>query len=161
MNKVYRTGAIGALLDEYEKAIAELSKTIEQIPDDQLAIIIDPNTSDPFCKSYQGILAHVVSAGYNYAITVRKHKGEKLDFTDKVLLDNVKAYQKELDSVFQYTVDTFQHIKDNELEEYDNEKKMLTRWGQRYDMDQLFEHAIVHILRHRRQIEKFIQATKK
>ena len=27
--------------------------------------------------------------------------------------------------------------------------------GQSYDAEQLLEHAIVHILRHRRQIEKF------
>jgi hypothetical protein len=29
-------------------------------------------------------------------------------------------------------------------------------WGTRYDVEQLLEHAVVHILRHRRQIEKFI-----
>ena len=34
--------------------------------------------------------------------------------------------------------------------------KIKTRWGQLYDVDQLFEHAIVHVLRHRRQIERFI-----
>ena len=32
-----------------------------------------------------------------------------------------------------------------------------SRWGVRYDLEQLLEHAVVHILRHRRQIEKFIQ----
>jgi hypothetical protein len=31
-----------------------------------------------------------------------------------------------------------------------------TRWGVDYNIDQLFEHAIVHVLRHRRQIEKFL-----
>jgi hypothetical protein len=29
-------------------------------------------------------------------------------------------------------------------------------WGVVYDLEQLLEHAIVHVLRHRRQIEKFI-----
>ena len=29
-------------------------------------------------------------------------------------------------------------------------------WGVRYDAEQLLEHAVVHVLRHRRQIEKFI-----
>ena len=42
------------------------------------------------------------------------------------------------------------------LEENDNQKKILTSWGQLYDIEQLFEHAIVHILRHRRQIERFL-----
>ena len=36
--------------------------------------------------------------------------------------------------------------------------KMIVRWGPQYDLEQLLEHAIVHILRHRRQIEKFAAA---
>jgi len=31
-----------------------------------------------------------------------------------------------------------------------------SRWGVTYNLEQLLEHAIVHILRHRRQIEKFM-----
>jgi hypothetical protein len=29
-------------------------------------------------------------------------------------------------------------------------------WGVKYDLEQMLEHAIVHILRHRRQIERLI-----
>jgi len=31
-----------------------------------------------------------------------------------------------------------------------------SRWGVTYDAEQLLEHAIVHVLRHRRQVEKLI-----
>ena len=31
-----------------------------------------------------------------------------------------------------------------------------SRWGAMYDLEQLLEHAIVHVLRHRRQIERFL-----
>jgi hypothetical protein len=34
---------------------------------------------------------------------------------------------------------------------------MKSRWGANYDLEQLLEHAIVHILRHRRQIERFLE----
>ena len=34
--------------------------------------------------------------------------------------------------------------------------KMRVRWGPVYDLEQMLEHAIVHILRHRRQIERFL-----
>jgi hypothetical protein len=30
------------------------------------------------------------------------------------------------------------------------------RWGPVYDLEQLLEHMIVHVLRHRRQIERFL-----
>ena len=32
---------------------------------------------------------------------------------------------------------------------------MTVHWGPTYDLEQLLEHAIVHILRHRRQIDKW------
>ena len=32
------------------------------------------------------------------------------------------------------------------ITEQDNSKKILVRWGQSYDVEQLLEHAIVHIL---------------
>jgi hypothetical protein len=35
--------------------------------------------------------------------------------------------------------------------------KMPVRWGPTYDLEQLLEHAIVHILRHRRQVERFLE----
>jgi len=54
-----------------------------------------------------------------------------------------------------FTYETFADIQDDELEEYDNAKKMKTSWKQFYDIEQMMEHAIVHILRHRRQIERF------
>lgn len=39
------------------------------------------------------------------------------------------------------------------MEEFDQTKKINTKWGQQYDVEQMLEHAIVHILRHRRQIK--------
>lgn len=39
------------------------------------------------------------------------------------------------------------------MEEFDQAKKINTKWGQQYDVEQMLEHAIVHILRHRRQIK--------
>jgi len=39
-----RTGAVGALLHIYEKAIADFKKVIIDIPDDVLTTILDPLT---------------------------------------------------------------------------------------------------------------------
>ncbi len=49
----------------------------------------------------------------------------------------------------------FKNIHDMDLEQFDSDKKIKTYWGQVYDIEQLTEHAIVHVMRHRRQIEKF------
>lgn len=65
MIKTYRQGAVGALLDEYERAITDLQHTIADISDNELVVIIDHKTNDTSCKSVQTVLAHVVSAGYS------------------------------------------------------------------------------------------------
>ena len=46
------------------------------------------------------------------------------------------------------------------LEQTDNSKKITVNSGRQYDIEQLLEHAIVHVLRHRQQIERFIQKQK-
>lgn len=151
-------GAVGALLDEYEKAINELQNLIGKITQAELTLILDENTNDPQCKSFQSILSHVISAGYYYATETRNFLGEQNEFRKNVLLDTLQEYQKEINEMFNYNVQLFADYPNIVLEEKDNSKKILTRWNQLYDVEQLFEHAIVHILRHRRQIEKFLIA---
>lgn len=155
MAKIYRKGAVGALLDEYERAILDLQNTIEDIPDQELITVVDKNTTDSNCKSIQTILSHVVSSGYSYAIYIRKLRGIYTERPEKAYHLTVKEYLKDMNAFFAFTEMVFEGIKDDELEQYDHSKKIMTNWGQAYDIEQLTEHAIVHILRHRRQIEKF------
>lgn len=63
--------------------------------------------------------------------------------------------------MFIYNVNLFKDYPNLNFVEYDCSKKMAVRWGQKYDVEQIFEHAIVHILRHRRQIERFLIKNKK
>lgn len=155
--KKYRdNGAIGALLDEYEKAILELQDVIKGISKEKLTTIVDTKTKDPDCVSIQTILTHVVRAGYGYVVEIRKFLGEQLPYSSSVPLDDVAAYSDALQKMFQYNVQLFEDYPTLKLEEYDALKKINVKWGQQYDVDQLLEHAIVHILRHRRQIERFL-----
>jgi uncharacterized damage-inducible protein DinB len=154
---MYRIGAVGALLDIYEEAIEDLKKVIEDIPDNILPIIIDPETADENCRSIQAILSHVVNAGYGYATSIHNLKGANTTRPDKTYHLTIKKYAEDLTNVFLYTENVFKEIKDDELERFDNLLKIKTSWGQFYDIEQLTEHAITHILRHKRQIVKFKQ----
>ncbi|MGK2861529.1 MAG: DinB family protein [Chitinophagaceae bacterium] len=155
MTKIYRQGAVGALLDIYEEAIAHLKKMIEDFPDDELTIIINPNTTDENCKSLQAILSHVVHAGFGYATSIHNLTGHNLERPSKTFHLTIQKYSEDLNRVFAFTETIFKEIVDSELEQYENTLKIKTGWGQLYDIEQLTEHAIVHILRHSRQIEKF------
>lgn len=154
IKKTYRTGAVGALLDIYEQAISDFKAVIENIPDDMLTVITDPVTADESSRSVQTILSHVVSSGYNYAASIDRLKGHAVKTREKVFHQTIEAYLKDLTNVFTYTENVFSTIKDNELEQFDDSLKIKAGWGQVYDIEQMTEHAIVHILRHKRQIEK-------
>jgi len=155
MKKYRDKGAIGALLDEYEKSIKELKVVINGISNNDLVEIVDSKTDDEDCKSIQTILTHVVRAGYGYVIEVRKYLGEEMEYTNEELLDSIDEYNLALDKMFAYNEKLFEDYPAIKLEENETNKKILVKWGQYYDVEQLFEHAIVHILRHRRQIERF------
>lgn len=155
MTKTYRQGASGALLDEYERTIIDLQNTISDISDAELITIVDTQTTDDSCKSIQTILSHIVCSGYAYAIYIRRFKRESIDFRDEIFHTSIHDYTNHLNDSFVFMVDSFKDINDNQLEESDNAKKLKTSWGQIYDIEQIMEHAIVHVLRHRRQIEKY------
>jgi hypothetical protein len=150
----YRQGAVGALLDVYEQAISAFKKTIEDIPDNSLTTIVDPQTTDENCKSIQAILSHVVSSGFGYATSIHNLKGHNTNRPSKAFHLTIKEYLEDLTNVFVYTENIFKEIKDDELEQFENSLKIKTGWGQFYDIEQLTEHAIVHVLRHKRQVDR-------
>ncbi len=149
-------GSIGALLDEYEKALNELIETINDLSEEELAKTVDFETDDQDCKSIQSILTHVVQSGFNYVIETRKSLGENIDFLEYKTFKTTEEYSLELKKMFRFNEKLFNDYPNLKIEEFNPIRKILVRWGQRYDIEQLCEHAIIHILRHRRQIERFI-----
>ena len=161
MNEKMNQNAVSALLAEYKKAIRELQHVIQDISETDLVLVIDNETQNPDCKSIQTILSHVISSGYSYCIYIQNSKNINSKRPEKVNRTSIVDYIKDLDDVLEFTCNTFANLSDYDLEELNNTKKIITSWGQLYDIEQLMEHAIVHVLRHRRQIEKFKTALNK
>lgn len=149
-------GAVGALLDEYERAMYELIDVILPLSATTLQKVRDPHTKHADCRSIQSVLTHVVRAGLCYEIEIRRMLGEKLEYAERKLLDNSEQYREALTGVIHSAEKLFEDYPDMPLEEYDNSKKIKVAWGQLYDVEQMMEHAIVHVLRHRRQIERWL-----
>ncbi|MDB5277778.1 MAG: hypothetical protein JWR61_2733 [Ferruginibacter sp.] len=160
MSQNIKQAAIKAILGEYQKAVNALRELIMPLDSLTLTTIVDAGTTDANCRSIQTILAHVVHSGYGYAVYIRKHKNFPGNRPEKKLRFTAVEYKSDLGKLLQFTDSTFGEITDDELEEMNNEKKLLTGWGQRYDIEQMMEHAIVHVLRHRRQIENFVEIIK-
>lgn len=151
-----RKGSIGAFLNEYKTALLDLSCTIEGLSNEQLSQIVDTETTDKECVSIQTILTHVVHSGDAYIQMIAVHQGDKKRIRkDAVLFDTIAEYQNALIELYDNNVQLFENISDEEMMEYDPNKKIKANWGQLYDYEQLMEHAIIHVYRHRFQIEKF------
>jgi uncharacterized damage-inducible protein DinB len=154
MRKTYRSGAIGALMDEYERAASELRPLVEQIPEDDFMLIVDSQTKDDDCRSVQTIMSHVVRSGYGYADYIREQFSIASTRPQPKLLSRQESIEQ-LDAALRYTAQTLEgrwEMSDEEI----SGTVINSRWGAVYNVEGLLEHAIVHILRHRRQIEKFI-----
>jgi len=154
MKKKYRKGGIGAVMDEYEHAAIDLKTLISQITESDFIKIVDPDTKDEDCRSVQTIISHVMNSGYGYANYIRDWYSIPKSSPERRLIAQ-KDFSVELDKMLAYTSETLQdkwEYSDDEIMKV----KMVVRWGPQYDLEQLLEHALVHILRHRRQIEKFI-----
>ncbi|MBA3804627.1 MAG: DinB family protein [Acidobacteria bacterium] len=154
MKRTYRSGALGALMDEYERAASELRRLVEQIPEDDFARIVDSQTKADDCRSVQTIMSHVVRAEYGYADYIREQFSIASTRPQNKLLSHQESLEQ-LDAALRYTVQTLEGRWEMSGEEISS-TVINSRWGVVYDVEGLLEHAIVHILRHRRQIEKFI-----
>ncbi len=146
---------VEALLEEYTNVVIALQKVITKLSYANLTTIVDSTTKDANCQSIQTILTHVISSGYSYVGYIRRLKKIADNRPGKLAKMSSEEYHSDLNHLILYTIETFESIHDHELEEFDEDKKIKTSWGQVYDIEQMMEHAVIHVLSHRRKIEKF------
>lgn len=154
MRESYREGAVGALMDEYERAVWELRRLVGRMNEEDLERVVDPETRDDDCRSAQTVVSHVVNSGYGYADLLRKLFAVPSTRPPRALLSRGESLEQ-LDAILTYMAETLDgrwRMSDEEI----TGAVINTGWGVRYDIEQLLEHAVVHVLRHRRQIEKFM-----
>lgn len=158
MERIFRPGAIGALMDEYERVSVELKNLLSTISQEEFIKICDPSTSDEDCRSIQTVMKHVIRAGYGYADQICVFL-KKPVVNHNYHVYNIVHAVEELEKVIKFTSE----VVSDKLRMSDKEilaTRQETKWGT-YDIEMMFEHAIVHILRHRRQIEKWLYSVSK
>ena len=147
---------VKALMEEYFRSAIDLKEILSTVSDVEFQKVRDEKTEDPECKSIQTIVSHVVGSGYtyiNYINTISKIEWREYN---NVIEDSSMGIS-EIDKMLNYTQSSLKHILHFENKEIET-WKFESRWDVIYDFEQLMEHAIVHVLRHRRQIENFLQA---
>ena len=146
-------GMYGALLDEYARAAEDFCRTVETLPENRFHV--ERESPDTETVSLQAICGHVAVAAWNYADYIRIARGlpriprpyEKDAVTAPAVLRPL------LTAALRHTEATVEGCPTDEagLEAL----RFQVRWGPTYDPEMILEHAIVHLLRHRRQIERW------
>lgn len=139
-----------ALMEEYRKAALEYKQILAGVSQNVFEKITDEHTTDKDCKSIQTITFHIIQSGYTYSNYINSvSKRDWFEYIEPI--ETPKQGIEGIDKMLDYTERSFEGIWEKTNEEIEK-WKLETRWQVTYDLEQLMEHAIVHILRHRRQV---------
>jgi hypothetical protein len=149
------SGALGALMDETARAAEEFCRLIESLPSERF--MRERPSDDPDTISIRAICIHAIGAAHRYADYILQARG--LPFVDRFQLDPARVaspldVRPLLVEALGYTERALEGLYDAP----DEEVARLTftvRWGPTYDPEMILEHGIVHLLRHRRQVERW------
>jgi hypothetical protein len=150
-----RPGAFGALMDEYARAAEDFCRVVETF--DAARFRAERESADVNTRSPWSICLHACSAAHRYADYIRKARGvefvDRFELDPKLIASPVDVRGRLRESI-RYTEDTVEPL----LAATDAQIQVLSftvRWGPRYDPEMILEHAVCHLLRHRRQLERW------
>jgi len=141
-------------MDEYARAAEGFCQVVEALAP---GVYVRTRASDdPDTTSRQMICAHAVGAAHRYSDYIRKARGMptiEAFAADPKGLATPAAVRPALAAAMQYTEEAlagwYEDPSPAELVRFE------VRWGPVYNPEMMLEHAIVHLLRHRRQIERW------
>ena len=145
------SAAFDACLDEYRRAAKEFCDVVERFA--PAAFAAERPSDDPDTVSPLAICRHVVGAAHGYARYLRKAQGLALGIFEA----RVKAQgdvRPALDAEIRLTEESVAPMRRLPGDEV-LKVEFKVSWGPVYNPEILLEHAICHLLRHRRQIERW------
>ncbi len=146
-----RPGAFGALLDECARAAEDFVRVAESL---DAAVYIEERPCPDFGTISPHIVCqHVVYAAWYYGEDIRRARGFEhatppgqiptRDALRQGLVDSLRYTEAAIDGLFEADNAAIRAL------------EFRVSWGVLYDPEMLLEHAIVHLLRHRRQLERW------
>ena len=148
-------GPFGALMDEYARAAEDFCRVVESF--DLARFDAERPSNNPNTVSPRAICLHVIGAAHRYAYYIRKAR--RVDFVERYDADpaqlrspqEVRTLLTEGILLMEETVEPLLNATDEEIQAL----SFTVRWGPRYDPEMILEHAVCHLLRHRRQLERW------
>lgn len=147
---------VRGVLEVYLRCIEDMIVDIQHLDAVALSTVRDAYTEDEDCRSIASLLAHVVCSGHGYIVSLRRASGEKVDYPVRRLRDTPMSYIADLRGMHEAALRFFEQRVMQSLLEMEELRSVTVPSGRVYDVEQLMEHAIVHVLRHQRQLRRFL-----
>jgi hypothetical protein len=148
-------GPFGALMDEYARAAQEFCLVAESLADKRFAE--ERASEDPDCVSARAICGHACGAAWGYANCLRHAQGIEMTSPPVAPADRIRIapdVRAPLVDALRYTEESIAALRvlsDAAVEALE----WRVSWGPLYNPESMLEHGIVHLLRHRRQLERW------
>jgi len=153
-----RIGALGAITDIYQKAVDEYVDVLKRTSLKEFITIVDKDTDDEDCRSIQTITRHIIRSGYGYAGYVLNalNISHEIPNANDMSLETTEEATREIYNMLYFNITNLYDLNRELIENNLGKIKFMTRWNEEYNFEQILEHAVMHILRHKRQINKFL-----
>ena len=149
------SGPFGALMDEYARAAEDFCRVVEGFHPERFMAEHASNT--PTTRSPRAMCLHVIGAAHRYAHYIRKARG--VDFVERYDADPARLRsQRDVRELLTEGIVLTEETVEPLLKASEQEIQALSfavRWGPQYDPEMILEHAVCHVLRHRRQLERW------
>lgn len=148
----YKYGGARALVNLHEMHIKSFYETWKQAK--QLGIKL-PQSDDPYYKSLDTLLYHVLRSARGYMIWMC----EKLQLEDPIINETPSAEIIEEKAVEQisHLIEGWKFPLTNVEPELFEDKVYKSNWGVDYCIDAMLEHAVMHPIRHEFQLKNLIR----
>jgi hypothetical protein len=145
-------------MDEYARAAAELCRVVAAVPPERFVEVVDGGGALP---TVQAICGHVIRAAYGHADYIRKALGVAAGERPRgreLAPESPEELRPLLAAALRYTEATVADLRGDPTFAAEEVSSILfpVNWGPVYDPEGMLEHGIVHLLRHRRQIERLL-----
>ena len=142
-------------MDEYARAAEEFCRVAESFSDERF--VAERPSDDSDCVSIRAICGHACGAAWGYANYLRH--AQEIEMTSPPVPPgerirgpaDVRATLADATPYTETSIAPLLRLEDERVEAME----WRVRWGPLYNPESMLEHAIVHLLRHRRQIERW------
>jgi hypothetical protein len=150
----FRSRAVRSLVELHEKELREFLATWRRFC--AAGCAMPEAHGDPDYETAEKLVTHVQAAARSYLTWIREVLGQPI--TDLPIERDAAVAVPRLDALVEETLAGWRRylapIEDAQLAP----TQYLSRWGEPHTVEQMLEHAVVHPMRHRIQLERLIAA---